>query len=306
MSEQAVYADSELALTSETASAIGASGVGCAKPGTSPRVSRPHAKSARCWLASALVHLALFFWILAFPPVLGHVTPDASSRRILEITEFAAQPAPPVAANPLKVLLSPLAEEPRLEFEPIPFPLEAVSERVEARADGDAVDCSAVFPVPAGEGGGSEAGCDAGAPGPVGAGVWSSFHPAGRGRGPGTDGQGAGRPSGSSHSSRATLAGPPPAPRAVGPTRAARVIRERPPVFPERQRRAERAAVVELELSVDARGQPALSRVLTPKVPEDFIQAAVSAALAARYEPALEEGRPVESYVLRTFEFRLR
>ena len=91
-----------------------------------------------------------------------------------------------------------------------------------------------------------------------------------------------------------------------GPTRAVRVVKELAPVYPEAQRQAGRTASVLLEILVDPNGKPVSIEVLTKAVPEDFIRAALSAAKSARYEPALEVGRPVSGYVRRRIEFRLK
>jgi len=60
-----------------------------------------------------------------------------------------------------------------------------------------------------------------------------------------------------------------------------------------------------LLVAVNASGQADRIEVLTPDVPEDFVRSATSAARAMRYEPALEDGRPVASAIRVRVEYRL-
>lgn len=91
-----------------------------------------------------------------------------------------------------------------------------------------------------------------------------------------------------------------------GPSRAARVVGDLDPRYPERQRTAGRSATVLLLISLDEGGRPEDVEVLNEDVHSDFIKAAVSAARKAKYEPALVDGRPVGSKIRVRVQFQLQ
>lgn len=94
--------------------------------------------------------------------------------------------------------------------------------------------------------------------------------------------------------------------RPGGPSRAARVLGELDPRYPDRQREAGRSATVLLLVHINESGQPADVQLLSDDVHPDFAKAAVSAARKARYESALAEGRPVASQIRVRVQFRLQ
>jgi TonB family protein len=135
----------------------------------------------------------------------------------------------------------------------------------------------------------------------------------GRGGGIGAGGPGTGRGGNGGHGSgTGTGSGPgtgTPSPGRGsglgGVSRQARPAARLEPAYPERQRLAGRTATVLLLVHVNASGQADRIEVLTPDVLEDFVRSAASAARAMRYEPALEDGRPVASAIRLRVEYRL-
>lgn len=96
------------------------------------------------------------------------------------------------------------------------------------------------------------------------------------------------------------------APRPGGPSRAARVVGDLDPRYPERQRSAGRSATVLLLVHIDESGKPADVELLSDDVHPDFARAAVSAARKAHYEPALAEGKPIPSQIRVRVQFQLQ
>ena len=96
-----------------------------------------------------------------------------------------------------------------------------------------------------------------------------------------------------------------PAPR--GPSRAA-VLREPPPLEHFYPRRAERRRIngtTSLRLRIDRTGRVTEARVLESKPSGIFDQAAVRAARRMRYDPALQNGRPVPATVVLKFIWKV-
>jgi TonB family protein len=97
-----------------------------------------------------------------------------------------------------------------------------------------------------------------------------------------------------------------PTARPGGPYRAARVLGELDPRYPERQRAAGRSATVLLLVYINESGQPANVQLLSDDVHPDFAKAAVSAARKACYEPALAEGKSIPSQIRVRVRFQLQ
>jgi TonB family protein len=89
-----------------------------------------------------------------------------------------------------------------------------------------------------------------------------------------------------------------------GPSRAARLVGGMSPRYPERQRLAGREATVVLVVQVDEAGRAVGARVIG-EANLDFARSAVEAVMAARYEPSMDDGRPVPSEVRVRIEFRI-
>ena len=78
------------------------------------------------------------------------------------------------------------------------------------------------------------------------------------------------------------------------------------PSYPESMRKEGQTAVVQLLVSVGIDGRAQEVKVLSEKVNSEFIEPAVSAARNARYEPALENGKPIASNMRISIRFVLQ
>lgn len=125
------------------------------------------------------------------------------------------------------------------------------------------------------------------------------------------------RPAGKSTTQAQTDAPPPrlPAPQAPvahpaaavkpgGPTTSARLLRPIEPVYPERQRRSGAVASVVLLLELDAEGRVRDVSAVSTEVHADFVRSAISAARAARFEPARDNGRAISAQVRVIINYR--
>ncbi|MBI3830521.1 MAG: TonB family protein [Planctomycetes bacterium] len=91
-----------------------------------------------------------------------------------------------------------------------------------------------------------------------------------------------------------------------GKTCSARPKAQIAPRYPDDERRAGHTASVVLEVLIDEKGKLKDIRVLDDGGSNAFADSAVAAAKSARFEPALEDGVPVASYVKLRIEYRLR
>lgn len=91
-----------------------------------------------------------------------------------------------------------------------------------------------------------------------------------------------------------------------GKTCSARPKAQIAPRYPEGERKAGRTASVLLEVLIDEKGKLKDVRVLSEDVAAAFAESAIAAAKSARFEPALEDGVPVASYVKLRIDYRLR
>lgn len=82
-------------------------------------------------------------------------------------------------------------------------------------------------------------------------------------------------------------------------------LRSVKPVYPERARRAGREGTVVLRLSIDETGRLAEARVVNG-AGYGFDEAALAAARASSYRPALRDGRGVAADVRFSVRFTLR
>lgn len=102
---------------------------------------------------------------------------------------------------------------------------------------------------------------------------------------------------------------PPPSPvevRPVGPTRAPRfAANPGAPAYPETARRRGWEGTVKLRLRIAPDGRVAAVEIVTSSGRSLLDDAAVAAADAWRFEPALEDGRPVEGSIDVPVRFRL-
>ena len=92
---------------------------------------------------------------------------------------------------------------------------------------------------------------------------------------------------------------------ASGPSSGAKMIGTLKPKYPKEMKQSNQTALVKLRLFLDSSGHIQRFEVLSPEVPDAFIQAAQSAARGMRYEPALSGGTPVESTLRLVVEFKL-
>ncbi|GMV80113.1 MAG: hypothetical protein AMXMBFR7_12970 [Planctomycetota bacterium] len=102
----------------------------------------------------------------------------------------------------------------------------------------------------------------------------------------------------------APLAPPAAAVKPGGPTTSARLLRPIEPVYPERQRRSGAVASVVLLLELDAEGRVRDVSAVSTEVHADFVRSAISAARAARFEPARENGRAISAQVRVVIHYR--
>ena len=308
-------------------------------PAAPPRPARtPSAsgtpRSGRAWLASVLVHAAVILTCAAVLPDFARLSPpvvDTSPCTELAWTPSVqvSEPLPMSAVEELLFTALPDAvlPEEREEAEP----LVSLSELAEtASKEGPAAEAVAedsAAPDALADGSPPAAGSLAnwltaqartGGQGGSGKGDGSGDEGAGvggigRGDGMGAGGSGTGRGGNGGHGS-GTGAGSGPGTGTPSPgrgsglggvSRQARPAARLQPAYPERQRLAGRTATVLLLVQVNMSGQAERVEVLTPDVPEDFVRSATSAARAMRYEPALEDGRPVASAIRVRVEYRL-
>ncbi len=335
MSEQAIYPGPAVALNPAAAQTADA-----APALPSPAASKSKAGQLGSWTASVLLHTAVLLCIAVFAPTLSRYMPTGSLDGPRTIAPLALsyetvaptlfQPSPPrlqpedveleiLASLPLPALIQEEPEAETLQHAEPP----AVESRSEAASPAASPAWSACDSIPTEfqwkrtSGGGSSgnrvaAGGGAGGPEGQGTGLLGAGSGAGSGNGSGLGGTGAsgfgqglgyGRGNGQGIGN-GTGNGVGAAPR--GPTREVRVTKELAPVYPESERQAGRTASVLLEIQIDAQGKPVAIDVLSKEAPEAFIRSAVAAAKSARFEPALEDGRPVPGQVRRNIVFRLK
>ncbi len=85
-----------------------------------------------------------------------------------------------------------------------------------------------------------------------------------------------------------------------------RVLHRVAPRYPDLAREAELAGVVNLELTLDERGNVVAVRALDARAPTLLIEAAMEAARRWRFEPAWQHRTPVPSRVHLSFRFAIR
>lgn len=244
--------------------------------------ARPLARKPRPWLYSVLIHLSFMAFLLATAPViLGQAARFERPLEVVRIERVDRTPLPSLerpALPPNETDAPPLAD-----LEPAPevvFETEALSDQ----------------PLPAED-----------AP----TAAFSEIQIAAR------LGHLPKRPAGKSTTQALTDAPPTqlPAPQAPvarpaaavkpgGPTTAARLLRPIEPVYPERQRRSGAVASVVLLLELDAEGRVRDVSAVSTEVHADFVRSAISAARAARFEPARENGRAVSAQVRVVIHYR--
>lgn len=101
-------------------------------------------------------------------------------------------------------------------------------------------------------------------------------------------------------------AAPAPAPAAPsGETRDAKVVRQVPPEYPAQAMRKRQTGWVELEFSIGADGRVSDVRVARANPPRVFDKEAVRAMQQWTFDPALQDGQPVQSRGRRRIEFQL-
>jgi protein TonB len=95
---------------------------------------------------------------------------------------------------------------------------------------------------------------------------------------------------------------PPPTP--AGETRDARVVRQVPPEYPAQAMRKRQTGWVELEFTIGTDGKVSAVNIARANPPRVFDREAVRAMQQWTFDPALQDGQPVQSQGRRRIEFQ--
>jgi protein TonB len=101
------------------------------------------------------------------------------------------------------------------------------------------------------------------------------------------------------------VAAPAPTPAPSGETRDARVVRQVPPEYPTQAMRKRQTGWVELDFVIGADGRVSEVSVARANPPRVFDREAVRAMQQWTFDPALQNGQPVQSRGRRRIEFQL-